>query len=386
MTAPVARARRLGPGACIGILGGGQLGRMMAVAARRMGYRVIVLDPNPRCPTAQVSDGVVVGALDEPEAVERLAAQVDVITLDTEHVPFEVLETAETLVPVRPGSQVLRVIQDRLTQKQFLDGLGLPQATWAKVTTLDELHAAFEHVPRPAILKVRRAGYDGKGQVRINDDSEAEAALAALRGAEAVLEQVVPFRRELSVILGRALDGEIAIYPLAENDHRRHVLHTTRAPAPVTEATRAQAEAIGVRIAETLGHVGVMAVELFELADGRLLVNEIAPRTHNSGHYTYGACMTSQFEQHVRAVVGQPLGTPRLLCGAVMLNLIGDLWSRGKTPPWDEVLAMPEARLHLYGKDAVAPGRKMGHVLLLDDDTEAALHRARALSERLAGG
>lgn len=386
MTAPVARARRLGPGACIGILGGGQLGRMMAVAARRMGYRVIVLDPNPRCPTAQVSDGVVVGALDEPEAIERLAAQVDVITLDTEHVPFEVLETAETLVPVRPGSQVLRVIQDRLTQKQFLDGLGLPQATWAKASTRDELHAAFERVPRPAILKVRRAGYDGKGQVRINDDSEADAALASLRGADAVLEQVVPFRRELSVILGRALDGEIAIYPLAENDHRKHVLHTTRAPAPVTEATRAQAEAIGVRIAETLGHVGVMAVELFELADGRLLVNEIAPRTHNSGHYTYGACMTSQFEQHVRAVVGQPLGTPRLLCGAVMLNLIGDLWSRGKTPPWDEVLAMPEARLHLYGKDAVAPGRKMGHVLLLDDDTEAALHRARALSERLAGG
>ncbi len=386
MTAPVAKPRRLGPGACIGILGGGQLGRMMAVAARRMGYRVVVLDPNPRCPTAQVSDGVVVGALDEPEAIERLAAQVDVITLDTEHVPFDVLETAETLVPVRPGSQVLRVIQDRLTQKQFLDGLGLPQATWAKVSTLDELHAAFEHVPRPAILKVRRAGYDGKGQVRINHDSEAEAALASLRGADAVLEQVVPFRRELSVILGRALDGEIAIYPLAENDHRRHVLHTTRAPAPVTEATRAEAEAIGVRIAETLGHVGVMAVELFELADGRLLVNEIAPRTHNSGHYTYGACMTSQFEQHVRAVVGQPLGTPRLLCGAVMLNLIGDLWSRGKSPPWDEVLAMPEARLHLYGKDAVAPGRKMGHVLLLDDDTESALHRARALSERLAGG
>lgn len=385
MTAPVARARRLTPGACIGILGGGQLGRMMAVAARRMGYRVIVLDPNPRCPTAQVSDGVVVGALDDLEAAERLAAQVDVITLDTEHVPFDVLETLETLVPVRPGSQVLRTIQDRLTQKQFLDSLGLPQATWAKVTTEADLREAFERVPRPAILKVRRAGYDGKGQVRINRDDEAPAALAQLRGAEAVLEQVVPFGRELSVILGRSIDGDVAIYPLAENDHRRHILHTTRAPAPASDELRAQAEAIGVRIAQTLGHVGVIAVELFELPDGRLLVNEIAPRTHNSGHYTYGACMTSQFEQHVRAVVGQPLGSPRLLCGAVMLNLIGDLWSRGKTPPWDEVLALPEARLHLYGKDAVAPGRKMGHVLLLDDDTDAALLRARALSDKLGG-
>ncbi|MBK7536851.1 MAG: 5-(carboxyamino)imidazole ribonucleotide synthase [Myxococcales bacterium] len=386
MTAPVKAARRLGPGACIGVLGGGQLGRMMAVAARRMGYRVVVLDPNPRCPTAQVSDGVVVGALDDLEAAERLAAQVDVVTLDTEHVPSDVLETLETLVPVRPGSQVLRTIQDRLTQKQFLDRLGLPQATWAKVSSAEELQAAFAKVPRPAILKVRRAGYDGKGQVRINHDTEAEGALAALRGADAVLEQVVPFRRELSVILARSVSGDIAIYPLAENDHRRHVLHTTRAPAPVSAETRAAAEAIGVQIATTLGHIGVMAVELFELPDGQLLVNEIAPRTHNSGHYTYGACMTSQFEQHVRAVVGQPLGDPRSLTGAVMLNLIGDLWSRGKAPPWDEVFVLPEARLHLYGKDGVAPGRKMGHVLLLDDDTDRALARARQLSDKLGAG
>ncbi len=387
MTAPVRPAYRLGPGASIGVLGGGQLGRMMAVAARRMGYRVVVLDPNPRCPTAQVSDGVVVGALDDIEAAERLAAQVDVVTLDTEHVPADVLEAIEVKVPVRPGPQVLRTIQDRLTQKQFLDRLGLPQATWAKVATLDELRAAFARVPRPAILKVRRAGYDGKGQVRIDRDDQAEAALASLRGADAVLEQVVPFRRELSVVLGRSIDGDVAIYPLAENDHRRHILHTTRAPAPASDETRAAAEAIGVRIATELGCVGVMAVELFELPDGTLLVNEIAPRTHNSGHYTYGACVTSQFEQHVRAVAGQPLGDPRLLSGAVMLNLIGDdLWSRGKTPPWDEVLALPEARLHLYGKDAVAPGRKMGHVLLLDDDTDRALARARQLSDKLAGG
>lgn len=377
-------ATRLSPGARIGILGGGQLGRMMAVAARSMGYRVIVLDPNPRCPTAQVSDGVVVGALDDLEAMERLAAQVDVITLDTEHVPAEALELAERFVPVRPGSSVLRVIQDRMTQKRFLDSLGLPQARWAPAATAEELAAALAHVGRPAILKVRRSGYDGKGQVRINEGSDELAALAQLRGAEAVLEEVVSFRREISVILGRSVDGKIAIYPLAENDHRKHVLHTTRAPAPVVGDTRERAEAIGVQIATTLGHVGVMAVEMFELPDGRLLVNEIAPRTHNSGHYTYGACVTSQFEQHVRAVVGQPLGSPRPLCGAVMLNLIGDLWARGRTPPWDEVLAMPEARLHLYGKDAAGPGRKMGHVLLLDDDTERALGRARQLAAQLA--
>lgn len=381
MTAPISK---LAPGARIGILGGGQLGRMMAVAARRMGYRVIVLDPNPRCPTAQVSDGVVVGALDDLEAIERLAAQVDVITLDTEHVPAEALERAEAIVPVRPGASVLRVIQDRKTQKEFLDGLGLPQAKWAPATTPEELAAALAHVGRPAILKVRRAGYDGKGQVRINEGADEQAALASLRGAEAVLEEVVPFRREISVILGRSVEGQLAIYPLAENDHRKHVLHTTRAPAPVTGDTRERAEAIGVKIATTLSHVGVMAVEMFELADGRLLVNEIAPRTHNSGHYTYGACMTSQFEQHVRAVAGQPLGDPRALCGAVMLNLIGDLWARGRTPRWDEVLALPEARLHLYGKDAAGPGRKMGHVLLLDDDTDRALARAQQLTQVLA--
>lgn len=381
---PTARPPRLPPGSRIGILGGGQLGRMMAVAARRMGYRVIVLDPNPRCPTAQVSDGVVVGALDDLEAMERLAAQVDVITLDTEHVPAEALELAERFVPVRPGSKVLRIIQDRMSQKQFLDRLGLPQARWAPVADAAELAAALAIVKRPAILKVRRAGYDGKGQVRINEGSDELAALASLRGAEAVLEEVVPFRREISVILGRSVDGEIAIYPLAENDHRKHVLHTTRAPAPVAGDTRERAEAIGVQIATTLGHVGVIAVELFELADGQLLVNEIAPRTHNSGHYTYGACMTSQFEQHVRAVAGQPLGDPRSLCGAVMLNLIGDLWARGRTPPWDAVLAMPEARLHLYGKDAAGPGRKMGHVLLLDDDTDRALRRAHELAAALA--
>jgi 5-(carboxyamino)imidazole ribonucleotide synthase len=386
------RRAGLAPGATIGVLGGGQLGRMMAVVARQMGYRIIVLDPSPRCPTAQVADGFVVGALDDVEAGKQLARQVDVITLDTEHVPADVLDVLATIAPVRPNPTVLRTIQDRLVQKQFLDRIGLPQAMWAQVDQTappfgapvdDDVHRALARVGRPAILKVRRAGYDGKGQVRIDRDDDPVAALARLRGEPAVAEEVVGFAREVSVILARGLDGQIQIYPIAENVHRRHILHTTRAPAAMPEARRRRAEAIAVAVAEALGHVGVMAVEMFELPDGRLLVNEIAPRTHNSGHYTYGACVTSQFEQHLRAVCGVPLGDPRALTGAVMVNLIGDLWSQG-VPAWQEILARPEARLHLYGKDAPAPGRKMGHVVLLDDDPERALATAEALVATLS--
>ncbi|HUJ59475.1 MAG TPA: 5-(carboxyamino)imidazole ribonucleotide synthase [Kofleriaceae bacterium] len=383
----------LWPGATIGVLGGGQLGRMMALAARRMGYRIVVLDPSPRCPTAQVSDGVVVGALDDVEAARHLARQVDVITLDTEHVPHELLAELERIVPVRPGAAVLQTINDRQVQKQFLDRLGVPQAAWAPATTPDELAAALDRLGRPVIVKVRRAGYDGKGQIRIDPGSDPAAELARLRGAAPrvtdpiahaqsaggmVAEELVRFAREISVILARGLSGEIRIYPIAENVHRKHILHTTRAPAPLPDAQRVRAEQLAVTLAEALDHVGVLAVEMFELADGRLLVNELAPRTHNSGHYTYGACATSQFEQHVRAVCGLPLGDPRLLSGAVMVNLIGDLWRDGP-PAWREVLARPEARLHLYGKDAPAPGRKMGHVLLLDDDTDRALVAADQL-------
>lgn len=370
------------PGATIGVLGGGQLGRMLAVTARQMGYRIIVLDPSARCPTAQVSDGVVVGALDDLEAGRHLAKQVDVITLDTEHVPAEILAELETIAPVRPGASVLRTIQDRLVQKEFLDRIGMPQAAWAPVGDATELAAALAKVGQPAILKVRRAGYDGKGQVRIEPGHDAVAQLALLRGELAVAEEVVKFTREISVILARGVDGEIQIYPIAENAHRRHILHTTRAPAPMADAQRTRAHDVAVAVAEALGHVGVMAVEMFELADGQLLVNEIAPRTHNSGHYTYGACATSQFEQHLRAVCGLPLGDPRALTGAVMVNLIGDLWAHG-APPWHHVLARPDARLHLYGKDAPAPGRKMGHIVLLDDDTERSLVTAEALISAL---
>jgi 5-(carboxyamino)imidazole ribonucleotide synthase len=360
------------PGATIGVLGGGQLGRMMAVTARQMGYRIVVLDPSARCPTGQVSDGVVVGALDDVECAKHLAKQVDVITLDTEHVPADLLAELETIVPVRPGASVLRTIQDRFVQKTFLDKIGLPQAKWAPA---DDIEQALATVGRPAIVKVRRAGYDGKGQYRIDEATDPQSVVAKLRGELAVVEEVVRFVREISVVLARDVHGGHRIYPIAENVHRKHILHTTRAPAPMPAAQRERAEAIAIEVADSLAHVGVMAVEMFELADDRLLVNEIAPRTHNSGHYTYGACATSQFEQHVRAICGLPLGDPRALTGAVMVNLIGDLWSAGP-PPWQHVLALPEARLHLYGKDLAAPGRKMGHVVMLGDDTDGALVKA----------
>jgi 5-(carboxyamino)imidazole ribonucleotide synthase len=377
----------LGPGSTIGILGGGQLGRMMAIEARRMGYRIVVLDPSARCPTGQLSDGVVIGTLDDLEAARHLARQVDVITLDTEHVPATLLAELEKIVPVRPGASVLATIQDRMVQKQFLDRLGLPQAAWAPANDLAELTTALGKLGRPAILKARRAGYDGKGQVRIEAGTDLGSALAKVRSGEsgAVVEELVRFTREISAIVARGMTGELRAYPIAENTHRHHILHTTRAPAPMSDDQRRRAVEIAVTVAEALGHVGVIAVELFELADGRLLVNEIAPRTHNSGHYTFGACATSQFEQHVRAVCGLPLGDPRLLTGVVMVNLIGDLWRAGP-PRWREVLARPEARLHLYGKDAPAPGRKMGHVLLLDDDTDRALATAEQLIAALSSG
>lgn len=370
------------PGATIGVLGGGQLGRMMALAARRMGYRICVLDRDARCPTGQVADDVVVGTLDDLESARTVAERSAVVTLDTEHVPAGVLERIAEICPVRPGPSVLGTIQDRAVQKRFLDAQGLPQTRWAPVSTPAELAAAVATIGLPAILKARRAGYDGKGQIRIEPGTDPLAAWKRIGEPPAVLEALVPFAREVSVVLARSIDGDIRVYPLAENVHRRHILHTTRAPAPMPEARRLHAETLARTIAGALHHVGVMAVEMFELPDGTLLVNEIAPRTHNSGHYTYGGCATSQFEQHVRAVCGLPLGDARAFGGAVMVNLIGDLWANGE-PPWQHVLARPEARLHLYGKMSPAPGRKMGHVLLLDDDTERALGTAEELVARL---
>jgi 5-(carboxyamino)imidazole ribonucleotide synthase len=246
---------------------------------------------------------------------------------------------------------------------------------------VDDIEAAVLALGGSAIVKVRRAGYDGKGQVRITSGDDARQKLRSLRGEPAVAEQIVPFAREISVILARGLDGSVEIFPVAENQHHNHVLHMTTAPAAMDNAQQRHVCDLAVSIAEQLQHVGVLAVEMFELPDHRVLVNEIAPRTHNSGHFTYGACATSQFEQHVRAVCGVTLGSGRSLCGAVMVNLLGDLWAKGP-PAWGQVFNVPNARLHLYGKDGAAPGRKMGHVVILDDD----MHRAMADAQRIVDG
>jgi 5-(carboxyamino)imidazole ribonucleotide synthase len=371
------------PGGAIGILGGGQLARMLALEARRMGYRVAVLDPDPEAPGAQVADQHVAGALNDRAAAERLARVSDVVTLDTEHVPSSLLAELAQLVPVRPGPRVLEVIQDRLRQRAFLSSLGAPQVRHAEVSDDESLHAAVRLVGTPAVLKSRRSGYDGRGQAKVTTPADLDAAWAAIGRSPAVMEAFVHFEREVSVLLARAPDGDVRFFPVAENEHRDHVLRTTRVPARLDATLATAACELAAAIAESLGHVGVLAVEYFVTTDGALLVNEIAPRTHNSGHYTFGACATSQFAQHVRAICGLPLGDPSLLRPAVMLNLLGDLWTPGP-PSWAPVLSRPAAQLHMYGKARPRPGRKMGHVLVMGTDVAEAAQTIEAIAAELA--
>jgi 5-(carboxyamino)imidazole ribonucleotide synthase len=362
------------PGGTIGVLGGGQLGRMMALAARRMGYRIIVLDPSAKCPTAQVADGVVVGALDDVTAAKELARQVDVITLDTEHVHADVLDQLEAIAPVRPGASVLRTIQDRRTQKEFLDRLGLPQARWAPATTRGELDAALDKLGKPAIVKVRRAGYDGKGQVRIDRARDAAPAFAKLAGQPLVYERFVNFTREVSLVAARGRDGAVAFYPLAENEHAGGILALTRAPFVDARLQRA-AERNHRRLFRALGYIGVLCVEYF-VDRGRLVANEMAPRVHNSGHWSIEGAETSQFENHVRAVAGLPLGSTALRGHAAMVNVIG-----GK-PDAAGLLAQPGLHWHDYGK-APRPGRKLGHVTFVTGSASRRDRVARQLRRRL---
>lgn len=364
------------PGGTIGILGGGQLGRMLALEARRLGYRVGVLDPSEHGPAAQVSDFSIQGAFADHEAALNLARKADVVTFETELIPSPVLEAIESITRCRPSSTVLRLIHDRETQRRFLERHGIPQPQFASITQPDSFASQAGLVGFPAILKTSRSGYDGKGQARVATQNELADAWKRLRQVPAVLEAEIPFTKELSAILARSETGNIQHYPIAENVHRRHILHTTRVPAHIDQSVQDRAQDIAAAIAEALNYCGLMAVEFFLLGTDTLLVNEVAPRPHNSGHFTFGACATSQFEQHVRAICGLPLGDPALLSPAVMVNLLGDLWHAGHPPDWAPVWNHPQAHLHLYGKAAPAPGRKMGHILLLHPDTETALTMA----------
>jgi 5-(carboxyamino)imidazole ribonucleotide synthase len=346
---------RLAPGAVIGILGGGQLGRMLALAAARLGLRCHIFEPGADCPAAQVAARTTCAPYEDATALRAFARAVDVVTYEFENVPAEALDLIEAEVPIRPGRRALATSQDRLAEKEFIASLGLAIAPLAGVETDDDLHAALARIGTPAILKTRRFGYDGKGQARIISPDDAASARAALGGAPAVLEGFVIFSREVSVIAARGLDGSVASFDPGENVHEDGILRTTTVPARLPPAQRSDAVLIAARMLNALDYVGVMGVELFVTPQG-LVVNEFAPRVHNSGHWTQTGCVIDQFEQHIRAVAGWPLGDGKRHSNVEMENLIGD-----------DILRVPEiaatgAAIHLYGKAEARAGRKMGHV------------------------
>jgi 5-(carboxyamino)imidazole ribonucleotide synthase len=353
-------ARPLGPDATIGILGGGQLGRMLALAAARLGFKCHVFCPEPASPAFDVVRRVTEADYLDKSALDRFADDVDVITYEFENVPAETAAFLASRAPVLPDPKVLATTQDRLVEKEFVVSLDLPTARFAAAGSPQELARALEAIGRPAVLKTRRFGYDGKGQATIRAGDDLAAAWDEIGAQPAIVEAHVPFEREISVVAARSADGAIACFDVTENEHRDHILKISRAPAPVTPALAEEARRIAARIAEAFAYVGVLAVELFVVADGSgqaLLVNEIAPRVHNSGHWTLDGCSVSQFEQHIRAVAGWPLATPVRHGRAEMINLIG-----AEVEEYGKWLAVPGAAVHLYGKPAVRPGRKMGHV------------------------
>ncbi|MBP5857041.1 5-(carboxyamino)imidazole ribonucleotide synthase [Marivibrio halodurans] len=344
------------PGATIGILGGGQLGRMLALAAARLGYRCRVYDPAEQCPAGDVAPHVSAG-WDDEDALAAFAAAVDVVTLEFENVPVAAVAFLATRVPVRPGAGALEVAQDRAVEKDFLNRAGVETAPWATVESLEDLHEALDRLGRPAVLKTARFGYDGKGQAVIRDGDDPAAAWAAVGEQRCVLEGFVDFMVEVSVLAARTAGGAIACFEPVENRHRDGILHKTRIPAPITPDVAERAVEVACRAVSRMDYVGLLAVEMFVMPDGRILANEIAPRPHNSGHWTIDGAATSQFEQTVRAICGQPLGDTGRLGAAEMTNLIG-----AEVEDWPALLAEPGARLHLYGKAETRPGRKMGHV------------------------
>lgn len=346
-------------GSVIGILGGGQLGRMLAMAAARLGYRTIIFDPDPQAPAAQVSGEHIAASYDDTAALDRLASAADVVTYEFENVPVEAVERLERSVPVRPGAKALRTAQDRLLEKALARRLGARTAEFAAVDSRADLDAAMTTTGLPAVLKTTRLGYDGKGQARIAVAADADAAFEAMKGAPAILESFVHFDREVSIIAARGADGSFRAFDLAENVHRHHILHTSTVPAHIEQAAAENATAIVAAFLDALDYIGVLAVEFFAVREGdehRLLVNEIAPRVHNSGHWTEAACTVSQFEAHIRAIAGLPLPDVHRHSDCVMENLIGDEIDRIPALSGETGVLV-----HHYGKAEARPGRKMGH-------------------------
>jgi 5-(carboxyamino)imidazole ribonucleotide synthase len=369
------------PGATIGILGSGQLGRMSAMAAKSMGYAVVIYDEVKDGPASSCADLTIVAPFDDHDALARFAMNTDVVTVEFENIPVEALEYLETRVPVRPSSSVVRICQDRVLEKEFLRNNGFPVAPFRVITSAAELATGIAELNAPSILKTAALGYDGKGQISLSPGDNSEVIWAMLGSPRAVLEQRISFDSEASVICARSADGETSCFPVQANIHRNGILDVTLAPAPLDETVAAKAREIATAITEKLGAIGLITVELFVLPDGSLMVNELAPRPHNSGHHTLETSMTSQFTQHVRAVCGLPLGPVELRSPGVMINLLGDLWSGGE-PDWELLLRESGLFLHLYGKKGAKPGRKMGHATLLGEGCTAR-DRALLLRERI---
>ncbi len=369
-------------GKTIGVLGGGQLGRMLAQAIKRLGGRMHVYEPQAKCPAGAVADKEVNAAYDDIAVLSAFARECDVVTYEFENVPAAPLRAIENLTKLRPHWSVLETAQNRSREKNWLRRNGFPHARFAEVTAGGDLAGGIRSVGIPCVVKTANFGYDGKGQLKVMTEADVAAAVKRFAGQPVVIEQFVDFSCEVSVVVARAENGEVRAFPLAENIHTNHILDFSIVPARVAPAIAASAEAMAGRIAEKIGLVGVMGVELFVAKDGAVLVNELAPRTHNSGHYTLDACATSQFEQQARAICGLPLGPVELLTPVVMVNILGDAWSRGE-PKWSVLEAQPGVRLHLYGKAEARPGRKMGHFSVMAADTGAALALASRLKNQL---
>jgi 5-(carboxyamino)imidazole ribonucleotide synthase len=370
------------PGATIGVMGGGQLGRMFAIAARRMGYRVHTFSPEKDGPAAQLSDQDSAASYDDEEALTNFARAIDVLTFEFENIPAATIAWASRGRIVRPRGEILLVAQNRLREKEFLSGAGFPVARFRRIANATDLTSAVEAIGRPAILKGAAFGYDGKGQQRIDLGTDLATIWAGREDELCVLESLIDFEKEISLIVARGPDGATAVFPVCENIHRNHILDVTLAPARIEERIACTARELACEVATSLDLVGLLTVEMFLNRDGGLIINELAPRPHNSGHWTIEGCVTSQFEQQVRAVCGLPLGATELLRPAAMVNLLGDLWSKGE-PNWPAALAEPNVHLHLYGKRQPRPGRKMGHLTAVAETVDVAAARALRARERL---
>ena len=363
------------PGATLGLLGGGQLGRMFTQAAQRMGYEVVVLDPDPESPAGRIASRHIRADYTDEVGLTELGTASSAVTTEFENVPAASLSFLRRFGPVRPGPEAVAITQDRVVEKRFAQAQGLATAPFQPVLSLADCAAAFADIGAPALLKTSRLGYDGKGQTSVGSLAELEQAFVSFGGQPCLLERRVALEREVSVVLARGTDGAIVSFPVAENRHVDGILFTSLVPARIPPALADQAREAAARLARAMDYVGTMAVEFFVVDDGRLLVNEMAPRPHNSGHYTLDACSTDQFEQQVRAVAGLPLAETSLLTPIAMVNLLGDLWAGG-TPNWAGALADAGAHLHLYGKTTPRPGRKMGHLNVLGSSADDALTRA----------